>query len=130
MIVDPSAIIAILKRESDAEVFMRALAVSVASHMTAAGFVEACIAADNPINKFDRADLYALLISLDIDVLDATAAHAARAAKAHTLYGRWSGSPAKLNFGDCFSYALAMERDEALLFKGDDFRHTDVKKAY
>jgi len=128
MIVDTSAIIAILKREDDAEAFMRALAASASSHVTAAGFVEACIAADNPFNKFDRADLEALLAALEIGILAVTPAHAARAAEAHTRFGRWSGSRAKLNFGDCVSYAFAIDRNEPLLWKGNDFAHTGVRK--
>lgn len=56
--------------------------------------------------------------------------HQARiASDAHRRYGRGSASPAKLNHGDCFSYALAIARDEELLFKGDDFIHTDVRRA-
>jgi ribonuclease VapC len=51
------------------------------------------------------------------------------AAEAHRRYGRGSGHPARLNFGDCFSYALAKATGEPLLFKGDDFGHTDVATA-
>jgi ribonuclease VapC len=51
------------------------------------------------------------------------------ARQAYRDYGKRSGHPARLNFGDCFAYALAIDTDEALLFKGDDFGHTDVRRA-
>jgi ribonuclease VapC len=54
-------------------------------------------------------------------------AHIAR--QAYRDYGRGSGHPARLNFGDCFAYALARATGEPLLFKGDDFRHTDIASA-
>jgi ribonuclease VapC len=57
-----------------------------------------------------------------------TAQLAELAREAYRAFGRGSGHPAHLNFGDCFAYALAMERDEALLFKGNDFSNTDVRR--
>ncbi len=58
-----------------------------------------------------------------------TEAHAAIGRAAHRDYGRGSGHPARLNFGDCFAYALARETGEPLLFTGDDFVHTDLTPA-
>jgi ribonuclease VapC len=129
MIIDPSAIVAILKKEDDADRLLRALAASPANRMSTVGYVEACIAADNPINAFDRATLDQLLAALNVELVPITIVQSGLAADAHTRFGRWSRSPAKLNFGDCFSYALAIDRDEPLLFKGDDFGHTDVRVA-
>ena len=62
-----------------------------------------------------------------IEPVDEDQVRIARAA--YRAYGRGSGHQARLNFGDCFSYALAKVRDEPLLFKGDDFSHTDLRSA-
>lgn len=61
-------------------------------------------------------------------MVDVTAADARSARQAYRDFGRGSGHRARLNFGDCFSYALAIRLDEPLLFKGDDFVHTDVRR--
>jgi ribonuclease VapC len=75
-------------------------------------------------NRFD-----ALLAQLDVRVVPFTPSQATIARQAYRDFGRGSGHPAKLNFGDCFAYALAIDTDEPLLFKGDDFHHTDVRVA-
>ena len=62
-----------------------------------------------------------------IEPVTAEQAHLAR--RAYRSYGRGSGSPARLNLGDCFAYALAKATGEPLLFKGDDFPHTDIEPA-
>ncbi len=64
-----------------------------------------------------------------IDVVAFTADHARLAREAYARFGKGSRSRARLNLGDCFSYALAKVKDEPLLFKGDDFTHTDVRAA-
>jgi uncharacterized protein with PIN domain len=66
---------------------------------------------------------------LDIEVAPVTPAQAKIARQAYRDFGRGSGHPAKLNFGDCFAYALAIDRNEPLLFKGEDFTHTGVRIA-
>jgi ribonuclease VapC len=58
-----------------------------------------------------------------------TAVQARMARQAYRDYGKGSGHPANLNFGDCFSYALAREKREPILYKGDDFVHTDLRSA-
>ncbi|WP_447944022.1 type II toxin-antitoxin system VapC family toxin [Microbacterium aurum] len=70
-----------------------------------------------------------LLASLELDVAPLTAAQATIARQAYRDYGRDSGHPARLNLGDCFSYALAKERGEPLLYIGDDFARTDIASA-
>lgn len=70
-----------------------------------------------------------LIHASDIEVVPVTAAQAALARQADRDFGRGSGSPAQLSFGDCFAYALANEAREPLLFKGDDFGHTDITAA-
>lgn len=129
MIVDTSVIVAILADEEDADVLLATLLAAPSCSMSAAAYLEAGIAADNPRHRFDRAAVDKFIEDANVEIVPVDPASASRAADAHTRFGRWSRSKAKLNFGDCFSYALAMGRDDALLFKGDDFRHTDVKKA-
>ena len=97
--------------------------------MSAATYLEAAIVIDgrrDPVlsRRYDE-----LLTGLQVEIVDVTAAQARRAREAYRDYGRGSSSPARLNFGDCFSYALATERGESLLFKGNDFGHTDVRRA-
>lgn len=70
-----------------------------------------------------------LLNDLAIEVVPFARDHVNLAITAYRLYGKGSGHTAGLNFGDCFSYALAKLRDEPLLFKGDDFSRTDLKIA-
>ena len=70
-----------------------------------------------------------LIADNGIEVVAFTAEQAKIARQAYRDYGRGSGHPANLNFGDCFSYALAAERREPLLFVGDDFGHTDIRSA-
>ena len=97
--------------------------------MSAATYLEAAIVIDgrrDPVlsRRYDE-----LLTGLQVEIVDVTAAQARRAREAYRDYGRGSSSPARLNFGDCFSYALATARGESLLFKGDEFGHTDVRRA-
>ena len=108
MIVDTSALIAILRDERDAMNYARAIANAAIRRISAANYVETAAVIDasrDPIasRRFDR--------------------------EAYRDFGRGSGHPARLNFGDCFAYALAKAMDEPLLFKGDDFTQTDIKSA-
>lgn len=83
-------------------------------------------ARDNPSvsRQFDL-----LLERLRVTVRDLTARQAAIARAAYRDFGKGSGHPARLDLVDTFSYALAIDRDEPLLFKGDDFTHTDVRRS-
>ncbi|MFM9977416.1 MAG: type II toxin-antitoxin system VapC family toxin [Sphingomonadaceae bacterium] len=130
MIVDTSALAAILLSEADADEIGDTLTRSLGSlSISSAVFLELGLLADNPTKFCTENDVDMLLAELQIEVVPITEAQARLARVAHTRFGRWSRSPAKLNFGDCFSYALARDRDEPLLFKGDDFGHTDVRSA-
>lgn len=127
MIVDTSAIVAILRAEPDAEDYIDALAHAAAPKMSAATYVEAAVVVDanrDPVlsGRFD--DLVA-----DIEVVPMTRELAHMARRAYRDFGKGSGHPARLNLGDCFSYALARGSGEPLLYKGDDFGHTDVASA-
>jgi ribonuclease VapC len=125
VIVDTSALIAILRDESEARVFAEAIAVA-ACRMSAANFLAAAAvidAARDPVasRRFDE-----LLATAQIATEPVTEAQARIAREAYRDFGKGSGHPAQLNFGDCFAYALAKESGEPLLFKGDDFHHTDI----
>jgi ribonuclease VapC len=130
MIVDSSAVIAILKEESDAPRLLRALAIATElKRISAANYLEAAIVVDanrNPLltRRFDD-----LIAQIEIVVEPVTPPQAEVARAAYRDFGKGSGHPAQLNFGDCFAYALAKSTREPLLFKGDDFSHTDVAVA-
>ncbi|MDJ1113896.1 type II toxin-antitoxin system VapC family toxin [Microbacterium dauci] len=129
MIVDTSALIALLQNEACAEAIDVATESAAWRGISAATLFEAAIVADGTSDPVRSARFDALIAGLDIEVVPLTAAHAAIARQAYRDYGRGSGHPAKLNFGDCFSYALAKERGEPLLYVGDDFAHTDIASA-
>ena len=94
--------------------------------MSAATFVEACIVVDANRDPVLSRRLDDLLRVAGVVVEPVTREQADIARAAYRDFGRGSGHPAGLNFGDCFSYALARVTAEPLLFKGDDFSHTDV----
>jgi len=129
MIVDSSAIIAILNGEPEAAAIADAVEAASAVRIAAPTLLELCIVADRAHEPRARSALDELLRALELRVEPFTAEHAAIARQAHRDYGRGSGHPAALNFGDCFAYALAKATGEPLLYKGDDFVHTDIRNA-
>jgi len=129
MIIDASALVAILRDEPEAGDFATAIEAASRRSLSAANFLEAAIVIDmsrDPVasRRFDD-----LLREAQIVIEPVTEAQARIAREAYRDYGRGSSHPARLNFGDCFAYALARETGEPLLFKGDDFVHTDVTPA-
>lgn len=130
MIVDTSAIIAILAEEQAATDLAEILAASEQSLIAAPTLVEleAVLQHRGSVDEARRAAR--LLRAAEIEVLDFTAQHAEVARQAYRDYGRASGHRARLNLADCFAYALASVLDQPLLFVGDDFIHTDVRVAY
>jgi ribonuclease VapC len=126
MIIDTSAIIAILRNEKEAAFCARAIADASNRRVSAVNYIEAAVvidASDDPIasRRFDE-----FFNTAQISIEAVTQTHAQIARNAYRDFGRGSGHPAKLNFGDCFAYALAKSADEPLLFKGNDFIHTDL----
>jgi ribonuclease VapC len=129
MIVDTSAIIAILRDGPEAPAFARAIASARSRRISAVNFVEAAAVIDasrDPVasRRFD--DLFRAG-GLVIEPVTEPQARIAR--EAYRDFGRGSGHPANLNFGDCFAYALARVTGEPILFKGDDFNRTDLSVA-
>lgn len=126
MIVDSSALIAILRNEPDAEVFADALDAASIRRISAATYVESAIIIDGGRSPISSRRLDDLIQEADIRIEPVTEGQARLAREAYRDYGKGSGHPAQLNFGDCFSYALARSTGEPLLFKGRDFAHTDL----
>ena len=129
MIVDSSALIAMLTNEEDADALSRALDSPQAVRMSAASYLEASIVIDAHRDPALSALLDDTILDSEIVIEPVTLAQARVARQAYRDYGKGSGHPAQLNFGDCFSYALARDKREPILFKGDDFVHTDLRSA-
>ena len=129
MIVDTSAIIAILKGEPEQEAFARAIVDSAGARMSAATFLEAAVVVDGLGDPVKSRRLDELIQALGIEIVDTTVEHGSIARAAYHDFGKGSGHAAQLNFGDCFAYALATATGEPLLFKGDDFIHTHLRPA-
>ena len=125
MIVDTSAILAILFAETDADRYARAIAGTAACRMSAANFVEAAIVVDSQTAAAGSRQLDAFFRRAGIVIEAVTEEQAHLARQAYFDFGK-GRHPAGLNFGDCFAYALAKGSGEPLLFKGDDFAKTDV----
>jgi ribonuclease VapC len=129
MIVDSSVLIAVLKNEDDAALVVKTLASADSLSLSAANYLEAGIVADRHLAPADAALLDKMIAEFQIEIVPVTADQAYLARKAYRDFGNHSNHPAKLNFGDCFAYALAKSTGEPLLFKGGDFAQTDVARA-
>jgi ribonuclease VapC len=129
VIVDTSAIVAILRREPDADRYIDALGGAAAARMSAGTYLETAIVVDGNRDPVLSGRLDDLLSAVSMSVEPVSRPHADLAREAYRNFGKGSGHAAGLNFGDCFAYALARATGEPLLFKGDDFSHTDVTSA-
>jgi ribonuclease VapC len=127
--VDSSAIVAILKLEPDFEILLRRLLQDDERAISAATLLETSVV----LRTLDKAsasdDALDTLVAKHLSVRDVTADHVRIAREAHLRFGKGMDHPAQLNFGDCFSYALAKSLDVPLLYKGGDFAKTDIKSA-
>ena len=126
MVVDTSALLAVLFDEPEAEDFARAIARAEVSRMSAANLLEAGIVADCQTDARTGRQLDVLVADLRLRIEPVTEQQVGIARQAYLDFGR-GNHPAKLNFGDCFAYALANATGEPLLFKGDDFEQTDIR---
>jgi ribonuclease VapC len=129
MIVDSSAFVASIKGEPDWQDLAVAMENASTLSMSAASYFETAIVVDSRKNPVHSARLDELIQDLEIAIEPVTAEQARIARQAYRDYGKGSGHPAQLNFGDCFSYALARVKREPILYKGDDFVHTDLRSA-
>ena len=129
MIVDSSALVTIIKREPGWETYSRALDSSKLLRLSAGSFIEISIVIDALRDPVLSARFDEVIVDSEIVIEPVTVAQARIARQAYRDYGKGSGHPAKLNFGDCISYALAREKREPILYKGDDFVHTDLRSA-
>ena len=128
MIIDTSALVAVLDQESEAQRIVRTLASAPERILSAANLVEVGIVMQARRGDDGARDLDLLLAKLRVDIAAVTANQADIARKAFRRYGRGRHA-ANLNCGDCFAYALAKDTSAPLLFKGDDFGLTDVMVA-
>lgn len=129
MIIDTSALLAILRDEPEALSCAEAIAGATIRRISAANFLEAAIVTDASCDPIASRRLDDLLKVADIAIEPVTEEQARLGREAYRDFGKASGHPAQLNFGDCFAYALAKATGEPLLFKGDDFAQTDVTLA-
>jgi ribonuclease VapC len=128
VIIDTSALVAILDQEPEAKRIVRTLASAPERTLSAANLVEVGIVMQARRGDDGARDLDLLLAKLRVEIAAVTASQADIARKAFRRYGR-GRHPANLNFGDCFAYALAKDKSAPLLFKGNDFGQTDMMVA-
>jgi ribonuclease VapC len=126
LIIDTSALIAILRAQDDASDMALAIERARVRRISAASYLETAVVIDasrDPVasRRFDE-----LIDTAELRVEPVTHDQARIAREAYRDFGKGSGHKAGLNFGDCFAYALAKSTGETLLFKGDDFGHTDI----
>lgn len=129
MIVDSSALIAILKEEPEATRFIELIDSAMHCRMSAFNYVETAVVVDGNRDPIMSRRFEDFLQQAEIEIQPLTIEQARIAREAYRDFGTGSGHPARLNFGDCFAYALAKDAGEPLLFKGADFLRTDVAPA-
>ena len=128
MIVDTSAVLAILFHEPDGERFASAITTASSRRMSAATLLETTIVLESRSGAAAGYELDSFLQEAEIELEPVTPDQAQAARRAWRRFGK-GNHPAGLNFGDCFAYALAEATREPLLFKGGDFDLTDVEVA-
>jgi ribonuclease VapC len=127
IVVDASAILAILLKEPDAEVFREILLRRGGGVISPVNHWEVLTRARSARGETGRRAAEILMAGLGVEVGEISGRHSRLAADAAERFGR--ATPARLNLGDCFAYALAATEGDGLLFKGDDLSRTDVKAA-
>jgi len=129
MIVDSSAIVAILKQEPDWRIFAATLDASEEIFLSVGTYLEISVVIGRLNDPVMNRQIDELMEEFSILIEPFTEEQARIARQAYRDFGKGSGHRANLNFGDCFAYALARVKREPLLYKGDDFVHTDLKAA-
>ena len=128
MIIDSSAILAILFGEEDMEIYEAAIAAATVRRLSAGNYLEASIVVESRAGSRGLEQLDTMLKRATIEVVPVTVDQVCAARRAWREFGKGQ-HPAGLNFGDCFAYALALTTGEPLLFKGDDFTRSDILAA-
>lgn len=128
MVLDTSAVAAVLFNEPGAAALERQIADDPVRLMSAATWVEATIVVEARLGEAGGREFDLWLQRADVEIVPVDAEQADMARRAWRRFGK-GRHPAALNYGDCFAYALAMTRDDTLLFTGDDFSRTDVVAA-
>lgn len=128
LIVDSSALLAIIFREPEGQDFAEAILSSRTARMSAASYVEVALRLDGDLDSGQDQRLDAALSTLGLEIVPVAVDHARIARDAFDVFGK-GRHPAKLNFGDCLTYALAKATGEPLLFKGKNFVQTDLPRA-
>jgi ribonuclease VapC len=128
VIVDSSALLAVILNEADEPRFAAAMVDAPALRMSAANWVEAAIVVDSHRNPTAVVRFDDLIDALHLEIVPVTVVDAYRSRAAHNDYGL-GRHRARLNDRDCFAYALAKRTGEPLLFKGNDFSQTDIEPA-
>jgi len=129
VIIDTSALIAILRAEDDASDMAHAIERGRDRRISAANYLEAAVVIDGSRDPVASRRFDELIVAADLSIEPVTGEQAQIAREAYRDFGKGSGHKAGLNFGDCFAYALAKATGEPLLYKGNDFTHTDVTPA-
>ncbi|HEV2472726.1 MAG TPA: type II toxin-antitoxin system VapC family toxin [Chthonomonadales bacterium] len=129
MIIDSSVLIAILRDEPDAERYANAIANAEARRISAAAYLEAAIVIDGSRDPIASRRLDDLMRAARITIEPVTEKQVHIARDAYRDFGKGSGHPANLNFGDCFSYALSKDLSESLLYKGNELASTDIGRS-
>lgn len=126
MVIDTSALVSIALNEVDAALFEQAIAEDPVRLMSTATLLEATIVIETRLGDAAGRELDLWLHKVGVEIVPVDAEQIDLARRAWRRFGK-GRHPAGLNYGDCFSYALARSREEPLLFKGDDFGRTDIK---
>jgi ribonuclease VapC len=128
MVIDTSALMALLLQENDAEALLDAAVRASVVHLSAASRLELGLVAESKRHGVEDTEVEQLLLGLRVEVVPFDQHQLHWALMGWRRFGK-GRHPAALNLGDCFSYGLARVLDVPLLFKGDDFAATDVKRA-
>jgi len=129
MVIDTSAIVAIAQNEPEAPIFERMIAEDSVRLISAATVLEAAMVLETRFGEDGGVELDLWLAKANVEIIPVNAEHTDQARRAWRCYGK-GRHPASLNYGDCFSYALAKLTNEPLLFKGNDFSQTDIQAVY
>ena len=129
MIIDASVIVAILRLEPEARLFLEAIEKSDHPCIAAPTYLEACMVMSGSLGEQGQHDVDQLIATMNIEIVPFRAQAAKYAVGAFLRYGKSRKHKAQLNFGDCISYAMSKTEAMPLLFKGEDFAHTDVERA-